>query len=277
MKEEIKKIVPNNIWNVTRNLYFAFLRAPEYLTPKIQSTKYFDFDLFFNRGNSIIKRLRSEIIFEEELCKKLVENLKHDEKPIFLDVGANLGLISLYVVQHIPQVTIHAFEPGPKQSELLEKTIYENNLSSRIFLNKVALSDKTGKCTFYSHPNRDQAKDGLYDTKRGEKTVAIEVETKKLDVWWEESGRLHVDVIKMDTEGAELMILNGAEELLKHQKPVIFLEIEPSNLKVYPYNEVDIVQFLIKHGYTVSTLSGTKVYPDTIQNLTKNDDTFIAF
>jgi FkbM family methyltransferase len=276
MKEKIKNLIPTHVWNTMRHLYVAILHACEYFTPKVRVITYCGFDLFYNRGNSIIERLKKEEVFEKGLCTTMVASLEGRANPVLLDIGANLGLISLYVLERMPNVTIHAFEPGPQQSALLEKTIQANTLSDRIHINKIALSDKVGKHTFYSHPKRDQAKDGLYDTGRGEKTVAIEVDTTTLDAWWKQAGRPHVDAVKMDTEGAELLILRGAREFLEAVQPIVYLEIEPRNLKAYPYNEEELITFLETIGFDVFTLDGNRVTNDELKKYMLSHDTFVA-
>jgi FkbM family methyltransferase len=221
-------------------------------------------------------RLKNEKVYEEEMCVHLVKTLQKKRKPILMDIGANIGLVSTYLLKEVPNLFIYAFEPGPTQAGLLQKTITINSLQNSIKLSQIALSDSSGKKVFFAHPNRDQAKDGLVDTGRGEKTVEIEVETMTLDEWWKGEGKPHVDVVKIDTEGAELLVLRGASEFLKEAKPIIYLEIEESNLKAYPYGKEDIVQFIYSNGYILETIDGQEVDSQNIFKEYINQDTFCA-
>jgi hypothetical protein len=84
------------------------------------------------------------------------------------------------------------------------------------------------------------------------------VETETLDSWWDRSGRPEVDVLKLDTEGSELLILRGACALIEHCRPVVFLEIHEQNLEPYPYGREDVVAHLDGLGYVLSACSDTE-------------------
>jgi precorrin-6B methylase 2 len=59
---------------------------------------------------------------------RIVAELTKAATPTFLDVGANIGLMTLNVLASVPSARIHAFEPGPDQRSLLERTIAANRL-----------------------------------------------------------------------------------------------------------------------------------------------------
>lgn len=276
IKEKTKEIVPKALWSLFRNTWFHIKDILWLFEKKEQNIKHAGITLFYNKGNSVVVRLKKEGNYENEMCDHIVKKLKEKENPVLMDVGANIGLVSTYLLNKIPSVHIYAFEPGPVQAELLQKTIDENLLQKNIKLYQVALADTTGTQTFYTHVTRDQAKDGLFDTERGEKTKKIEVQTSTLDEWWRKAGRPRVDVVKIDTEGAELLVLRGASEFLKEVRPVIYLEIEPSNLKAYPYTHIDIIQYFTEAQYQIETLFGKSVTLENIDLLLKKNDTFVA-
>jgi FkbM family methyltransferase len=244
--------------------------------PRITHREYCGYRLFYNPGNSIIERLKKEPIFEEKMCKMIEADLNKSKMPTMLDIGANIGFISLYILNKISKVQIYAFEPGPKQYVLLKKTIDSNNLNSRMELYNRALSDTSGKKTFFTHPHRDMAKDGLMDTGRGEKTIQIDIEAITLDMWWNKAGQPLINVVKIDTEGAELMILRGGKAFLTEVKPVIYMEIEPRNLAAYPYTLNDTIDFMDCINYELFALTGEKVSKDNILELLSRNDTFRA-
>lgn len=221
-------------------------------------------------------RLHKEPIFEEVMCKSIVADLQASKGKVLLDIGANLGLIITYVLQQVPDAHVYAFEPGKKQADLLEKTLRRNTHLSSVILDRRALSDSNGTAKFFVHPSRDYAKDGLRDTKRGEPATSVSVETVTLDAWWEQQGRPHVDVIKMDTEGAELMIIRGATKVLAAVQPTIYLEIAPSNLRAYPYGVKDIIEHLGSIGYHLSSINGRRLTKENADELLLQSDTFRA-
>jgi len=261
MKNLFKKIIPavvrehirtrKNIWydtitNLGRSEYFIL---------------YCGYKLFYSRGMNIIGRIRGGKIFEPEMVKAIALdlNVSGERHPLFLDIGANIGLVSLYILS-TTQAVIYGFEPGPHQSSLLEKTISVNGLDSRLHLEKVALSNKTGKNTFFVHDSKDVSKDGLANTGRGSLASSIQVMTRTLDEWWLGAGKPRINVIKIDVEGAELLILRGADQVLSQIKPIIYLEIEPKNLRVYSFTVSDVENLLHSYHYILE-----KITPDTMR------------
>lgn len=269
-----KKYIPTFVWQAARCFWLAANRTMNAVTPYIRTRMYAGFVLYYSRGNAIIDRLVAEPIFEEKMSTKIVVDLREKPGSVFVDVGANIGLIIANVLKEIATAQVTAFEPGPKQADLLAKTIMANNWGTQVSLETVALSDREGVQTFYTHLSRDFAKDGLQDTGRGEKTKAIEVQTVTLDTWWKLHGKPKVGVVKIDTEGAELLILRGAKEFIEAEKPIFYLEIEPTNLRAYPYGVTDVVQFIASIHYTIETLDGVQVDMTNIDKVLETEDTF---
>jgi FkbM family methyltransferase len=276
MKETLKKYIPQIIWDSARFAWVGLVHVVDHIGPSLRKKTYCGYTLLYNSGNSIIKRLKSEAIFEEKMSKAIVNDLRRFSSSFFLDIGANIGFISLYVAREVPQAKIYAFEPGPRQASLLEKTIEVNGLKLRIMPSRVALSDSIGTQTFYTHPMRDMAKDGFEDTGRGEKAQQIRVETITLDTWWKKNGKPKIGVVKIDTEGAELLVLRGAKDLLAEVKPIIYLEIEERNLKAYPYKVIDVLNHLNAAGYRLETLDGERAGANNLNALISDHDTFRA-
>ncbi|MBK6526928.1 MAG: FkbM family methyltransferase [Crocinitomicaceae bacterium] len=96
------------------------------------------------------------------------------------------------------------------------------------------------KLIFLIHNTQDASGDGFLDTGRAGKSKKIKVKTQKLDDWWRLNANPKIDFIKCDTEGAELFVLRGADDLVRHCKPFILLEIFHTNLQKYPYSALDI-------------------------------------
>ena len=249
----------------------------DHLGPKRRGRWYCGFKLYYNRGNGLVRRLNREPIFEPELGQAIVAELSqaNDQNSRFLDIGANIGLISLYVLAKRPKTIIDAFEPGWWPQQLLAKTVEANRLAG-LNIHAEALADRTGLADFYRHDPKQAALDGLRDTKRRGQTTAIQVAVNTLDNWWRGASRPAVAVIKIDTEGAELLVLKGGEEFIGQTKPTIFLEIEPLNLRVYDYNELDILSWFTDHYYTLHTLDGVAVNKENLSQLLLAEDTYVA-
>ncbi len=271
----IKKYIPAPLRTYAHKVVMAIEDVISVVIPSTRVYNYLGFSIYYNQGNSLIDRLKRERVFEPQTCKILVNELGKKEG-IFLDIGANIGLISFYVKKNLPHVEIHAFEPGIHQNKLLQMSVDKNKVSS-MKVYKDAISDSRGTVSFHIHNPRYAAFDGMKDTARRGKTKQIEVPTTTVDIWWCESGMPKISVVKVDTEGAEFFVLKGMEQMIREQKPVILLEISPSNLKAYPYDHSDIYNWLKERNYSLSTLAGFKV-KNTIEleSFLLKEDTFIA-
>jgi FkbM family methyltransferase len=274
MKEFSVSFIIRFLKLVKKILEFFF----DYLKPFIRKKKYRNYVLYYSRGTSLIDHIARTKIYEPELSSFIVRTLKlNSEKPVFVDVGANIGLITLNVLADLPQTIIYAFEPGPHQYALLKKTIEANNLKDRVFLYKKALSNKPGRSRFAVHETKHSSGDGFLFTGRAKSAQYISVDCQTLDNWWKINNKKNIKLIKIDTEGSELMVLDGAKKVIENCQPFIVLEIWPKNLEVYPYGVEDILFWFDKQNYTVYTLNGNVVNSSNIEKYLGVFDSFVAF
>ncbi|MBK8925253.1 MAG: FkbM family methyltransferase [Crocinitomicaceae bacterium] len=232
--------------------------------------------LFYSEGTSIVERFKRDGHYEPEFVSHLVHSLKSiDGEKIFIDIGANIGMISLDCLNQVESLKIYAFEPGKHQFNLFQKTIQENNLSDTISLNPLALSNSKGSVDFYVHSTEHVSGDGFVDTKRAGKTKVVKVLTDTLDNWYHESTLSRCDVIKMDTEGAEFFILQGGRQLIEKFRPIIYIEINDKNIKNYPFEIDDLLRLFNEIGYNIFTLKNQIVDSDNILSYIRENDTFI--
>src|SRR5210317_729413 len=129
-----------------------------------------------------------------------------------IDVGAATGMYSSYFAQKSKQVySFEAVLPVYKQLELTAKRIKNINCFN------LAVSDFDGKSEFYVDDKR-LSNSSFQNLVNGQK---IEVDTIKLDNFKLDS----IGFMKIDVEGVELDVLNGASNLIKEYKPTCMVEI----------------------------------------------------
>jgi FkbM family methyltransferase len=279
LTNRLKQILPHSLRTPARHVRELTHRTIDVFLPHITKRSYLGFTIFYSKGTGIIDRIRfgsTERVYEPELGHMLVQKIKARNAEQFIDIGANIGLISLYVKKHIPTITIHAFEPGPHQAALLSTTLIENNLAQSIHIHTEALSDKPGFLTFLTHSDkRHVGGDGFKKTKLSGNTTEITVRTDTFDNL---SGPYGISgkVIKMDVEGAELLVLRGMETYITAHKPTIFLEINPSNYLSYNYSENDLENFFSKHRYRIMTLEGKEIPHGTLHSQLGGTENFYA-
>lgn len=148
----------------------------------------------------------------------------------FLDIGANIGYYSILGCRVNPELKAYAFEPSIGAMVYMGENIKINDLTDRIIAEPIALSDKVGEIDFYEMKNLKFPK--IYNlsgehnigTKSNRTTRKFKVKSTTLDNYISEKKLECVDLMKLDTEGAEGMILKGAENTLEKNRPIVICE-----------------------------------------------------
>jgi FkbM family methyltransferase len=149
-------------------------------------------------------------------------------KGVFIDVGANIGKYSIMVGRQLKDEAANkdygivvAVEASNEIFKILEKNIRLNNLSNVIPIN-LAVSDKKGVSEFYLASEGLGTASSLIEIKY--KSKKIKVKTDTLDNITKRLNIKKVDLIKIDVEGVEPKVLEGALGILKKDKPKIVFE-----------------------------------------------------
>lgn len=140
-----------------------------------------------------------------------------------LDLGANIGLFSVWAWINFPNCIIHSYEPDPEIYKLLEKNL--SPLSNVKTFNR-AIADKEGTIEFYV--SKRSFSSSIYPLS-GSKVISIP--TKKLDQVISDIGGT-VDLMKIDIEGAEFSVLENSKQLDKINFIVGEVHPEKANTEV---------------------------------------------
>lgn len=158
-----------------------------------------------------------------------------------VDVGANVGFYSLLASRLVgPAGVVVAVEPDPRNVHFLQRHIALNHATNVVVI-AAAAGDRSGSARFRAGPNRSMGR--LSDG--GE----VEVELTTLDQIRGTLGGRRVDVMKLDVEGAEGMVLAGATELLRQDRPIILLATHGEQ------ERADCLSLLRECEYAVTPLS----------------------
>jgi FkbM family methyltransferase len=186
-------------------------------------------------------------------------NIKDKNNLVIFDVGANTGQSINFFIKNFSFESIFAFEPDPKVFYKLE------NYSEKrgVFLNNFALGDSNGRTSFYTSPltltsslllpNHDsiwgKRKNRILGLSKENSYKEIEVEIRTLDSIVKLNSIIEIDILKIDVEGAELQVLNGAIESLASKKiKIIQVEVHYDDLRVSTHEEIDAL--LNKFNYS---------------------------
>ena len=155
---------------------------------------------------------------------------------VCLDVGANIGLYSLALSALAPEGRIYAFEPSPSAFSHLQENVRANGIG-HVETTQVAVSDRVGTVTFHDFSffsaGSFSSDEGSLLSTDSYGSSAFQATTTTLDTFVVQRGIERVDVIKIDVEGAELGVLEGAAEVLAKHEPIVLLEFNSFGFTIH--------------------------------------------
>jgi len=166
-----------------------------------------------------------------------------------IDIGCHKGEILEIMMKYSPKGSHFAFEPIPSFFENLKKNFGEG---CTVF--PYALSDEEGKATF-NYVKNAPAYSGLNKRKYAVENPEIEeinVELKKLDDLIPSDKK--IGLIKIDVEGAELKVLQGAKELISRDLPIVIFECGLGASDFYGTDPKEVFEFFETCGLKLSLL-----------------------
>lgn len=171
----------------------------------------------------------------------------------FFDIGANIGWYSINIAVSRRAAKIYCFEPIPKTYEHLKQNLALNSVPN-VTAHNFGFSSQNGEFTFYYYPEGSGNASSANVTGRSDvETVQCKVRT--LDGYINETG-VHVDFIKCDVEGAELLVFQGGIEAISRDRPIVFSEILRKWSAKFNYNPNQIFDLFRQQGYRSFTVKG---------------------
>jgi FkbM family methyltransferase len=165
---------------------------------------------------------------------------------VFVDAGACFGIYTLAAARLVGvQGRVLAFEPAMRSFQVLRRNVALNNLSN-VSVFREALSASQGRAQLHHHPDSSRNSLGKQDCPIEE---VEEVPTRSLDEALQDAGIENVQLIKIDTEGAEELVLRGAQKLLGSAHPIVVFEINPDAAIRLGMSESGAWNFLESLGY----------------------------
>ena len=166
---------------------------------------------FGRRWNYVVlnRSLHSETNGEYWLISQL------SAKPLVYDVGFNTGDFSREVLRLRPEARVVGFDPARAMQRLFVQNFGSDR---RLKFESIALADKSGEAQFY---DSDSMSSSLAPD-RSDQISAYTVPVKTLDDYVADSSE-RIELLKIDAEGFDLNVLEGASRILKEQKIDLFL------------------------------------------------------
>ncbi len=159
----------------------------------------FDLDIQDESRGGVAKLVCWEITHEYGL-----DNLDLKPGSVVFDVGAQSGVVSIYLAKKYPDIKIYAFEPMPQNFTRLQRNIKANGVDDSVTaINKAVTSDGRD-VTITGDMNMNAGGANIYDNNGHNK---YKIGSVQLSAWMATNNIDHVDLLKLDCEGAEFEII----------------------------------------------------------------------
>ncbi len=212
-----------------------------------------------NLNNSIEFNIFYYGAFEKPLLFFLRDTLnslstdKQDQQ-MFVDVGANIGQHTLFMSRYAREV--HAFEPYSVVREKLEKHIQDNGIEN-VEVHPLGLSNASEQLDFFAPTGRNQGI-GSFDAASVSKGNARigKLELVRGDDYLQQRQFQRISLIKIDVEGFEKNVLQGLQETLSKDRPVVVCEITYGN--ALSFTTITELQEMLPVDYQLFTFNTRK-------------------
>lgn len=212
----------------------------------------------------------SRVIRRDGIWEPLeTELLRREVGPgdVVVDAGANLGYYTLLAATLVGETGhVYAFEPEPEAFALLERNVQLNGYGNVTLVRK-ALGREIGRLQlFLAEKNRGDHR--VYDPTGQRSSVDVDVIT--LDAFLDGHGVDRVDFLKIDTQGAECSILDGARRTIARQQSMaLVMELTPHSLAELGDDPRGCLERLTSAGYALQDIQEweKKIVPTDIETL----------
>lgn len=198
-------------------------------------------------------RLWNHVIWDESVLHWITEYLKPGD--VFFDVGAHQGWLSMAAARRTGRSgRVVAFEPSPVSVKFLRFHRQMNHLTQIEIVVKAVTREDSAAMPFILEGDGDSVMNSLVEIEnvrtgaRG--STVITVEAISLDSYSQQAG-LIPRMIKIDTEGSEIWVCEGAKRLLAQSRPALIIATHPEWLPGGQKIE-DLFAMLTSYGYRIA-------------------------
>lgn len=279
-KKLVKKIY--SLLSILDYIFSKFFKKKFFLVLKevieeksYEKIKINNSDLFFFCPNELISWRVHTFYTKEPETLEWIDSFesKVDHEIIFWDIGANIGLYSIYAASKFEKIKVISFEPSTSNLRILTRNININKLQDKINVNQLALSN------FNSNKFQNMNESNFLEG------AALHSFNKKLDF---EGKKMHAknsykiiglsidenidflnlnipNFIKIDVDGLEHLILKGGDKTLDNEKlKEIFIEINDNYQ--HQYDEIHKIMELKKFQFIQKKQANTENLPIEFRN-----------
>lgn len=224
------------------------LIPPEYLYPNPTWRKVVrnDINYHLNISNSVDHAIYFG--YKDQAAENFIKMFNEDS--VVFDIGANIGATSLPYAKKCFKGRVYSYEPDQTNYKRLVENINLNQLQNVQAIN-IGLGDKEEEVKLYCVSDTNPGMNRVLKQENVDFNYTI-IKIRTLDFELFERLKLSkVDAVKIDVEGFETNVLNGAAKTLLTFKPKLFIELIDSNLRENGSSASEIVNKLIDYGYDI--------------------------
>jgi FkbM family methyltransferase len=196
------------------------------------------------------------------------------EGMVVLDVGANEGYYTLLASKCVGRRgRVISFEPSPRERRRLKMNQWAN-FCGNVRVEELALGSGDGKLNLHVVEGPETGCNSLRPPDIKGKTRPVQVAVAALDQFLRRNAIPRIDFMKVDVEGAELSVLNGAMVLLRTSpRPFVMIEISDLRTRPWGYHSREIVAFLRNLDYDLfRPLPTLKLEPIEVEDIKDGSD-----
>jgi len=191
-------------------------------------------------------------VYEPATWARLMAEVRPGDTVV--DVGASVGLYTLGFARRVgPTGRMVAFEPDPASADILAAHVALNRFEDRVTVRREAVTDQDGAVAF------EAGREVESHVVAGDLAAgAFSVPSVKLDSVFEGT---QVAIVKVDVEGAEKAVLDGAQRILRRAEPprLLAVELHPQSWAPSGTTLDTLIGMVQEAGYEVSDASGDEI------------------
>lgn len=258
-----------------------FIESKQYYSKIIDGSKL----IFFCPSRRTLVRVQSLFKLEPETLN-WIDNFKlhNSNKIVFWDIGANIGLYSIYAAVKFSDIEINSFEPSTSNTRTLSRNISINNFHNKINIFPLALSDKQNIISFFNETKFSEGGSisnfNNIINHNGEVVKDNQIKNKynlygtSIDYLIQNNIVKVPNYIKIDVDGIEHLIIKGAKNLLKNNNlRELSIEMNPNYSEQYEF----INNIMKENNFKKIQPTNTKLLKKTNYKLNSNEIINVIF
>lgn len=180
-------------------------------------------------------------------------------KKVVFDIGAHIGLVTMPIASVLSsEGKVYAFEPALVNRKFLQQHIILNRLEDKVVLEPFLVGDLEIEDQKFYEAEADSGMNSITPVGKGDGVYETSKKQVTLDSYCFKN-KIFPEIIKIDVEGAEIAVLEGAFEILKTYKPIIFLSVHPKHIKLLGKSLDELKDILTRLNYICRQSDGTLV------------------